>query len=99
MSTTTETKVDQDIENLLDDIAVSSHRFTLFLFNDDDHSMDEVAYQIMKAAQCDEQKAVEIMLKAHKNGKAEVVSGSKEKVEKADTILQTIGLKTAITES
>ena len=93
-----QTKIDHDIEELLDDIARRSHHFTLILFNDDTHDMQEVATQIMRAAQCSEKQAVAIMLKAHTTGKAEVLSGPKEKVEKAAKILGEIGLKTAIVE-
>ena len=99
MTTPTETKVDQDIEELLDEIATNSHQFTLMIFNDETHGMDEVALQIMKAAKCTEQQAVQIMFKAHNDGSAPVMSGTKDEVETAAKILGEIGLKTAIVES
>jgi ATP-dependent Clp protease adapter protein ClpS len=69
------------------------------LFNDDTHSMDEVAAQIIKAISCGMERAVQIMLEAHKTGRAIVFSGHKERCEHVASVLEEIRLSTKIEQA
>jgi ATP-dependent Clp protease adapter protein ClpS len=66
------------------------------LFNDDVHSFDEVILQIQKATGYPPQKAAELTLRAHENGKASIYFGSREACEKVDGILSAIKLLTRV---
>ena len=70
--------------------------YNCILFNDEVHSMDEVTLQIMKAITCTLQEAMNIMLEAHKNGRAVVCSGHKERCEHAAAVLEEIRLSTKV---
>ena len=70
----------------------------LVLYNDNFHSMDEVANQICKAINCDQMKAAQIMLEAHMKGRAIVFTGSLERCELVESILNEIRLGTKIEE-
>jgi len=69
------------------------------LFDDDNHSQEEVASQIQKAISCDPGKAWGIMMTAHNTGSAIVMAGSKERCELASSILEKIGLATSVEEA
>jgi ATP-dependent Clp protease adapter protein ClpS len=75
-----------DIDN------VFGQPFKVVLFNDDGHSMDEVCMQIMKAINCDVDKAQKIMLEAHNTGRAVVITAHKEKCEHVAAVLEEIRL-------
>jgi ATP-dependent Clp protease adaptor protein ClpS len=66
------------------------------LFNDAIHSFDEVILQIQKAAGYSLERATEITLRVHNNGKAVVFIGSKEDCEKVAAILGLIKLTTQV---
>ena len=66
------------------------------LFNDEVHSFDEVILQIQKATGYALEKAVELTLRVHNNGKAVVYIGSKEDCEKVSAILGQIKLTTLV---
>jgi ATP-dependent Clp protease adaptor protein ClpS len=68
------------------------------LFNDDNHSQEEVASQIQKAISCDPDKAWGIMMAAHNTGSAIVITASKERCELASSVLEKIGLVTNVEE-
>ena len=57
--------------------------YKVVLFNDDDHSMEAVAAQIIKAIHCDETRALTIMLEAHKTGRAVVFTGPTRRLPQA----------------
>jgi len=59
----------------------------VLLFNDEQHSMDEVSVQIIKATNCSPERAIAIMYEAHSKGTAVVFSGSKERCEHVESIL------------
>ncbi len=69
------------------------------LFNDESHTMEEVVVQIIRAISCDAQRAVEIMLEAHKNGRAVVITTHKERCEQVSMILEQIRLETKIEQA
>jgi ATP-dependent Clp protease adaptor protein ClpS len=62
------------------------------LFNDEVHSFDEVILQIQKATGYSLERAAEITLRVHNNGKAVVYIGSKEDCEKVAGVLNQIRL-------
>lgn len=68
----------------------------VILFNDDEHSFDEVILQIIKAIKCSESKATKIAVEAHVKGRAIVYSGEINKCLEVSSILQEIGLHTQI---
>lgn len=86
------TQLDQDIEisNIL------GKPYKVILFNDDTHSMEEVARQIIKAIHCTVEQAINIMMEAHSTGEAVVFTGSKERCELVAEILGEIKLTTDI---
>lgn len=69
------------------------------LFNDEDHSMDEVVAQIMKATHCGSGHAMQVMLEAHNTGRAIVYSGHKERCEHVANVLEEIRLSTKIEQA
>jgi ATP-dependent Clp protease adaptor protein ClpS len=62
------------------------------LFNDEEHSFDEVILQIQKATGYALEKAFELTMRVHHNGKALICVGDKEKCEKVGAILRQIQL-------
>ncbi len=62
------------------------------LFNDEVHSIDEVVLQIQKATGYSLERAVDITLRVHNNGKAVVYIGSKADCEKVAGVLNQIKL-------
>jgi ATP-dependent Clp protease adapter protein ClpS len=62
------------------------------LFNDEVHGFDEVLRQIQKAIGCSIEKAFELTLRAHKNGKTVVFIGSYVDCEQVTDILEQIRL-------
>lgn len=68
----------------------------VILFNDDQHSIDEVITQIIKATGYDPIKATNISMKAHKEGSAIVWTGYKERAEHIASILEEIKLQTKV---
>lgn len=73
--------------------------YNVVLFNDEGHSMEEVAHQIIKATHCSPGKAMSIMLEAHKSGRAIVITCSLERAEHVESILAEIQLGTKIEEA
>jgi len=70
--------------------------FNVILFNDENHSMDEVVSQIMKAAGHGVQTATSIMMEAHNAGRAVVWSGHRERCEHIASVLEEIRLGTKV---
>jgi len=68
----------------------------LILYDDDVHTFDEVINQIIKALGCSVEKAEEITLKVHNEGKALVFEGAFEECLKINSVLQEIQLITEI---
>ena len=75
---------------------VTGKPHNVILFNDEHHSMEEVAAQIVLAIKCTTQRAIQIMNEAHKKGRAIVFSGSLERCELVSSILEEIRLGTKI---
>jgi ATP-dependent Clp protease adapter protein ClpS len=68
--------------------------YKVILFNDNSYDMDEVTFQIMRAINCSITKAVNIMLEAHNKGQAIVFTGTRERCELVQNILEQIDLLT-----
>ncbi len=64
----------------------------VLLFNDEEHSFDEVILQVQKATGCSLLKASKITLEAHQKGKAAVYSGKFAECLKVAGILREIQL-------
>jgi len=68
----------------------------LILYNDEEHTFDEVANQLVKALGCSVAHAEELTWKVHNEGKATVFEGSFEECLRINSILQEIELITEI---
>ena len=74
----------------------NSGGFRVVLYNDDDHSEDEVALQIQKATGCDLEKAVAIMLEAHTKGRAICFHGERKECHRVARVLREIRLQVEV---
>ena len=68
----------------------------VILYDDDIHTFDEVINQLLKALGCSVEKAEEITLKVHNEGKATAKEGSFEECLQVNSVLQEIQLVTEI---
>ncbi len=68
----------------------------LILYNDEEHTFDEVINQLIKALGCSVQHAEELAWKVHNEGKATVFEGRFEECLKVNSVLQEIELITEI---
>jgi ATP-dependent Clp protease adaptor protein ClpS len=66
------------------------------LFNDEEHSFDEVIVQIIKAVRCSRQKAEKHTWEVHTRGRSIVYTGPIFQCLKVSSILEEIALKTEI---
>jgi ATP-dependent Clp protease adaptor protein ClpS len=70
--------------------------YRVVLFNDDEHSFDEVIFQIILAVRCSRQKARQLTMEVHNSGQAIVFNGSIERCIQVSAVLEEIALKTEI---
>jgi ATP-dependent Clp protease adapter protein ClpS len=82
----TETETEEEIE------ISPGEGWAVILFNDDNHDMMEVAVVLHLATGFDLQQCWDIMLAAHKNGKAVVTITEKQEAEKIVSVLRTAKL-------
>lgn len=68
----------------------------VILFDDEWHTFDEVINQIIKATNCDYDKAQQITWQVHNNGKAVVYSGDMPECLRVSAVLEEIALHTEI---
>ena len=68
----------------------------LILYNDEVHTFEEVIQQLIKALKCERDRAQQLTLKVHSEGKAIVFEGEFEECLKRDYILREIELITEI---
>jgi ATP-dependent Clp protease adapter protein ClpS len=66
--------------------------WSVLLWNDDVHGMDEVVYALVRTIPLDTERAVEIMFAAHTHGKAVAWSGAREVAELYRDGLESYGL-------
>jgi ATP-dependent Clp protease adapter protein ClpS len=81
------------IEEIIDDTGTLSR---VVLFNDDEHTFDEVIAQLIKALNCNFEIARDYAFEAHEKGKAVVFSGSMKDCLRVSSILEEIALNTQI---
>jgi ATP-dependent Clp protease adaptor protein ClpS len=69
------------------------------LFNDDEHTFDEVIFQIIKAVRCPRSVAEKKTWEVHTRGRSIVYSGDMQNCIRVSAILEEIALKTEIQTS
>ena len=70
--------------------------YRVVLFNDEEHTFDEVINQIIKAIRCSRQKAEKHTWEVHTRGRSIVYAGSMFLCLKVSSVLEEIALKTEI---
>lgn len=80
----------------LDDSETNDTGFRVILYDDDYHSMDEVVMQIQKATGYDELRAIQIMLEAHRSGRAICFRGGRSECHRVAGILRQIRLQVEV---
>jgi ATP-dependent Clp protease adaptor protein ClpS len=70
--------------------------YRVVLFNDEEHSFDEVIEQIIKAVGCSRQKAEKYTWEVHTRGRSIVFAGPMSLCLRVSSILEEIALKTEI---
>ena len=70
--------------------------YRVVLFNDEEHSFDEVINQLIKAIRCSRQKAEKHTWEVHTRGRSIVYTGSMFLCLQVSSILEEIALKTEI---
>ncbi len=73
--------------------------YRVVLFNDDDHTFDEVIFQIIKAVRCPRSTAEKYTWEVHNNGMSIVYSGGIVDCLRVSAILEEIDLRTEIQTS
>ncbi|MGB2869652.1 MAG: ATP-dependent Clp protease adaptor ClpS [Bacteroidota bacterium] len=68
----------------------------VILYNDEEHTFDEVIEQIIKAIRCDAAKAEALTWEVHNSGKAMVFEGTMDDCLQVSHILEEIALHTQI---
>lgn len=66
------------------------------LFNDDVHTFDEVAFQLVKAIRCTPARGMELAMEVHQKGSAVVYTGHLERCEAVAMVLEQIDLRTKV---
>lgn len=82
----------EEIEKEIDRQFHVGKPYRVILFNDEVHSMEEVAGQIVRATGCTAEKAWAIMLAAHTQGRAQVIAAHRERCEHVAAVLEEIRL-------
>jgi ATP-dependent Clp protease adapter protein ClpS len=68
----------------------------VILYNDDEHTFDEVIMQLIKALDCSFETARDYTFEVHVNGKAIVFNGLMKECLRVSSILEEIALNTQI---
>ena len=79
-----------------DEDVITQEPTKVILFNDQEHTFDEVITQLIKALKCTSQRAEELVWDVHNNGKAVVFSGELVKCMQVSAVLEEIKLMTQI---
>lgn len=83
------------------EIVTHGHALTgwkVLLWNDDVHSMDYVVLVLIKTLGLETERAVQVMLEAHENGRAVAWSGAKEPAEMYRDQLEAYGLTATLSD-
>ena len=78
------------------DLTQGDPPWQVILFNDEVHSFDQVILQLQRATGCSLERAFELTMRVHQNGKAAVFFGTQEKCGRVASILESIGLATQV---
>ena len=78
------------------DSSSSSHGWRTVLFNDEWHTFQEVAMQLVKATRCTYERGLGLANVVHHTGSAIVYQGPKERCEAVAVVLEDIQLKTQV---
>lgn len=70
--------------------------YRVTLFNDDHHTFEQVATQIMKALRCSPDTAISIMMRAHLKGAATVIIAEQPVAQGVADVLQEIHLTVSV---
>ena len=84
------------LETELENETTVNTEYRVFLFNDDNHTFDEVITQLIKAVNCSFEKARAFAFEVHVKGKSLVYSGDLPSCLKVTSILEEIALHTQI---
>jgi ATP-dependent Clp protease adaptor protein ClpS len=84
------------IEIISEEATTNELSSRVVLFNDDWHTFDEVINQLIKAINCNFEKARDFAFEVHVKGKAIVFSGPLNECLKVSTVLEEIALHTQI---
>ena len=89
---------DEDVDVLEEDEIANSNQdpCKVLLYNDEIHTFDEVATQIIIATECSTDRADALTWEVHSKGKAVVYSGDMNECLRVSGILEEIGLNTQI---
>lgn len=77
---------------LFRDLAGSDSVWTVILFNDDVHTFDDVAFQLVKAIRCTVDEGYSFAQEVDATGSARVFEGDLESCERVATVLEEIHL-------
>ena len=78
------------------DSAHAGYAAKTILFNDDYHTFDDVARQLMRAIRCTYSQGMAFANVVHHTGSAIVYSGAFERCEAVAMVLEEIGLRTKV---
>ncbi|HEY3414990.1 MAG TPA: ATP-dependent Clp protease adaptor ClpS [Armatimonadota bacterium] len=80
-------------DSMLRDLLGSDSPWAVILFNDEEHTFDDVAHQLQKAIGCSLERGYEFANTVDSEGQALVYQGDLEHCERVATILEDIRLK------
>ena len=78
------------------DMGDSAGSFRVILFNDEEHTFEEVIQQLMIALSCTRSKAERLTWVVHTRGRCMVFAGSLEEALQVSAVLEEIALRTEI---
>jgi ATP-dependent Clp protease adapter protein ClpS len=70
--------------------------YRVVLFNDEEHTFDEVIFQLIKAVRCTRQRAEKHTWEVHTKGRSVVYAGAIAECIRVSAVLEEIKLKTEI---
>ena len=85
-----------EVEKQKDSDVLVQEPAKVILYNDEEHTFDEVIEQIIKAIRCDPAKAEALTWEVHNSGKAAVFEGTMDDCLQVSHILEEIALHTQI---
>jgi len=88
--------VELDVLEKQEDETALDNPWKVVLFNDEEHTFDEVIRQLILALHCDHEKAFSLTLMVHQEGKAMVFEGSFEAALRVQSVLHEIELITEL---